>query len=364
MILLLKRLQDRPHSAVETKSSSLNTEEYKSMLNELENSRTENKRLKERIQEYEHVLQEENDHFRQLQEENKQAEFVMHKRWAKFCKQTIDLCKRYHLFSEKKVNSKEEKVMIDDYFRQLDDYEQFLNVSLEDLKDLNEQQNQDETINVTNNDGFPPVNSTPLDFKKIKKAFIEEDDENILCSLLQAIRFRITRMPNAITRREIVIQMVSNDILNNKLAHVLIEKKGPRVRESAVRFINALAYEYMGRSYLIEHEKLINHLVYILKSEPEDNVIRRACLGTLQKLSLRRRPQEILIENDLIRWTVNMLSTKKESITEYTCEYGTALLMNLSLRTLGKQKCEEIKTSILELLKELITHPNFQVGKC
>ena len=82
-------------------------------------------------------------------------------------------------------------------------------------------------------------------------------------------------------RRELVIQMVSNDILNNKLAHVLLEKKGPEVRETTVRFINALASEYMGRSYLIEHEKLILHLIHILKSEDGDTVVRRSCLGTL-----------------------------------------------------------------------------------
>ena len=57
-----------------------------------------------------------------------------------------------------------------------------------------------------------------------------------------------------------------------------------------------------------------------------------------------------------------MLSTKKEELSEYSLEYGTALLMNLSLRTMGKQKCEEIKTSILELLKTLIVHPNEQVS--
>ena len=65
-------------------------------------------------------------------------------------------------------------------------------------------------------------------------------------------------------------------------------------------------------------------------------------------MSLRRRPQELLIENDLIRWTVNTLTTERDILSEYSYEYGTALLMNLSLRTLGKIKCEDIKASILE----------------
>ena len=62
--------------------------------------------------------------------------------------------------------------------------------------------------------------------------------------------------------------------------------------------MNALASEYMARSYLIENDQLINHLILVLKSEGMDNNCRRSCLGTIQKLSLRRRPQELLIEND------------------------------------------------------------------
>ena len=69
----------------------------------------------------------------------------------------------------------------------------------------------------------------------------------------------------------------------------------------------------------------------------------------------------MLIESDLIRWTVNMLSGRKEHISEYSYEYGTALLMNLSLRTMGKQKCEEMKSGVLGLLKNLIEHENMQV---
>ena len=130
-----------------------------------------------------------------------------------------------------------------------------------------------------------------------------------------------------------MIQYVSNDILNYTITHTLLEKRGERIKECTIRFINALGSEYMGRTYLIENEQLINHLVLILKSEGMDNNCRRSSLGTIQKLSLRRRPQELLIENDLIRWTVNTLTTERDILSEYSYEYGTALLMNLSLRT-------------------------------
>lgn len=43
-------------------------------------------------------------------------------------------------------------------------------------------------------------------------------------------------------------------------------------------------------------------------------------------------------------------------------EYTTALLMNLSLRVQGKNKCEELpKNSVLKVLSELIEHDNMVV---
>lgn len=35
-----------------------------------------------------------------------------------------------------------------------------------------------------------------------------------------------------------------------------------------------------------------------------------------------------------------------ESISEYTLEYGLALLMNLSLRSSGRNKCEEVSVRV------------------
>ena len=48
-----------------------------------------------------------------------------------------------------------------------------------------------------------------------------------------------------------------------------------------------------------------------------------------------------MIQHDLISWIVNVLKTEKETLSDYSYEYATALFMNLSLRTQGKKKCEE-----------------------
>lgn len=47
-----------------------------------------------------------------------------------------------------------------------------------------------------------------------------------------------------------------------------------------------------------------------------------------------------MIAMDMIKFIVFILWNDFENLSEYTLEYSTALLMNLSLRTAGKNKCE------------------------
>jgi hypothetical protein len=65
-----------------------------------------------------------------------------------------------------------------------------------------------------------------------------------------------------------------------------------------------------------------------------------------------------MIENEMIAWIVRILRNERETLSEYSYEYATALFMNLSLRTLGKSKCEEPKEGVLQVLNDLIEHEN------
>lgn len=40
----------------------------------------------------------------------------------------------------------------------------------------------------------------------------------------------------------------------------------------------------------------------------------------------------IMIENEIITWIVSMLKNEKDTLSEYSIEYATALFMNLSMR--------------------------------
>lgn len=122
-----------------------------------------------------------------------------------------------------------------------------------------------------------------------------------------------------------------------------------------------LASESVGSSYLIKDEKLTPMLIQLLKMEKGDSNLRQNALGALQKFSLHRNPQTVMIEHDMIKWIIETLKSEAETLSDYTFEYVTALLMNLALRTAGKAKCENPDLEILKVLNEYIEHENLQV---
>ena len=68
-----------------------------------------------------------------------------------------------------------------------------------------------------------------------------------------------------------------------------------------------------------------------------------------------------MIQLDMIKWISNVLQNETEQLSDYSIEYATALLMNLSLRSSGKDKCEDPDIKLLNVLNELVEHDNLQV---
>ena len=90
------------------------------------------------------------------------------------------------------------------------------------------------------------------------------------------------------------MQLNSGDQANRCIISELLN--GPRkILEYTMTFVNALASECLGRSYLLQRQDLVADLVNILHSEEGDTNLRQCVLGTLQKFSLRRKPQSIMI---------------------------------------------------------------------
>lgn len=67
-----------------------------------------------------------------------------------------------------------------------------------------------------------------------------------------------------------------------------------------------------------------------------------------------------MIRLDVIKIVVNLLANHS-TLSSYSLEYGTALLMNLSLRSEGKAKCRKTDLPILQVLNDLIEHENARV---
>jgi hypothetical protein len=89
-----------------------------------------------------------------------------------------------------------------------------------------------------------------------------------------------------------------------------------------------------------------------------DRTEHKQALAALQKLSLRRAMQTLLIKEGMIAWLVHFLRDP-ETLSEFAVEYGMALLMNLCLRSAGRRACADL--DVLAVLDALIQTPNPQV---
>ncbi len=153
------------------------------------------------------------------------------------------------------------------------------------------------------------------------------------------------------------------DIQLGELLYRLLQSSHHLVRESCARLLNALASYAQGRSYLLKHPGLLGALVGALQSESHDSAIRQHAVACLQKCSLRRHPQTAMINMGVLEWLFTALLAPENvgRLSEYSREYGTALLMNLSLRTAAKKRCEGCFPQALAAIKNLLDHSNAQV---
>jgi len=68
-----------------------------------------------------------------------------------------------------------------------------------------------------------------------------------------------------------------------------------------------------------------------------------------------------MVQYEVINWILTTLKNEADSLSEYSLEYITAMLMNLSLRVDGKNKCENQGQAVLTVLCDLVEHENMVV---
>ncbi|KAK9813174.1 hypothetical protein WJX72_010114 [[Myrmecia] bisecta] len=222
----------------------------------------------------------------------------------------------------------------------------------------------------------------PLDYSKIAQDLQASDDNTVAC-LLQALRWRLTRSAVGPERRRVLLAYAEHDLLGCRSGeavgsrlHGVASRPSALVQEELARLLNAVASDHAGRTYLLQPKAdVVPILCQLLTATPEqsllsatgeslvqdvthDTVVQQHALAALQKLSLRKTAQTQMIALDLIRWIVAELGDI-DTLSDYMVEYGAALLMNLSLRSAGRLKCEQV--DVLGLLEDLVEIENMQV---
>uniref|UniRef100_A0A9L0JPK8 LisH domain-containing protein ARMC9 n=1 Tax=Equus asinus TaxID=9793 RepID=A0A9L0JPK8_EQUAS len=167
-------------------------------------------------------------------------------------------------------------------------------------------------------------------------------------------------------QRETVLQAyISNDLLDchshsQRGVLQLLHSRSEVVRQYMARLINAFASLAEGRLYLAQSTKVLRMLEERLKEEDKDIITRENVLGALQKFSLRRPLQTAMIRDGLIFWLIDILKDP-DCLSDYTLEYSVALLMNLCLRSAGKNMCAKVAGLVLKVLSDLLGHENHEI---
>jgi len=111
----------------------------------------------------------------------------------------------------------------------------------------------------------------PLNFQEVRQLFLEMEDLTLICAVLQALKWRITKTRKAYTRRLVVISYVAFDLVGCKEDQMRLQEalllKEQRVQEFSLRLINAMASDFYGRSYFVQSSQLIMILISILHNE-------------------------------------------------------------------------------------------------
>ena len=119
--------------------------------------------------------------------------------------------------------------------------------------------------------------------------------------MLQALKYRVKIARGVYTKRQVVVELATKDVLNIKDGNKKLLNKllfGDRtICEETVKLISALANDYYGRTYLFD---ALEPLIELMKEEKGDTIVKWSLILTFEFMSVRRRKQLPMIHNGLI----------------------------------------------------------------
>lgn len=191
-------------------------------------------------------------------------------------------------------------------------------------------------------------------------------DTPTLAAVLRAILQRLASAESPVAqRRGFLVAIACFDVLGVRdhpetLAGLLVE---PGLAELTLGILAVLACEAVGRSYIVANLACVETMVELLKLQSVDSSLHIQALAAMQRLSLRRSAQDRMIGLGLVEWVVAVLGQSQGegqgTPSEFSLEFGSAMLMNLALRSAGKRKCVEQDTLTVAL--NLMEHWNPQI---
>ncbi|CAD8159029.1 unnamed protein product [Paramecium pentaurelia] len=337
------------------------------------------------------------DNIRQLQQENNELKkkniqqaqalqdinqtasqnlFEAQKKWFQFTGDMLKMEKEMIKYIE---NNKKNPDQLQQFKKKIGQCDKFLSQNIDELINKSQDislfdritQPDHDLSDLTNQQQMMPIQQSieeyiPLNYEKIIQLFTKNNNPVLVATVLQALRWRITRARSALERRSVVVAYQTHDLIgthqrNIALAQYLMMKSPQIIQCQTLKLMNALASDYDGRTYLTGNSQLIKLLIELIKKDSTDSIKRKNAIGTLQKLSLRRQSQIWMLDNDIIQVALNILKREKFNLSEYTYEYITALIMNLSLSSRGRDALSIYKELAFEVLFELIEYPNDQI---
>ncbi|XP_025830347.1 uncharacterized protein LOC108735663 isoform X2 [Agrilus planipennis] len=211
----------------------------------------------------------------------------------------------------------------------------------------------------------------PIDIHKIKYHLLKGTDLTKEL-LLQALRWRITQTSDEIRCREMELY-IRNNLFGLKVAKKECQFTGSiiknclerepdangeinDVQSNAARILNCFASLKVGRDYLCQDEQFLTEtlLPFVINEKYDSVIVQDMLIATLQKLSLRKRARQLMIEGGLIQYLVTFLTNNYESLNDYCLEYSVALLMNLCLQREAKSVCKSISREMVSLLTTIL----------
>lgn len=340
--------------------------EKQDMVQYVEELETNNKELVDILQDYHNKYKDLETAHSNLKNAHESSQTIQQK-WATFSKEIQDLSEELFKISFTNDNTDKQASPKNKYSQKIKEFRDFLSLNMADQRMGADKENQ--KFNVNNSIDKHPVKLFSQNYEKLKGFMCSTDTESeeICSTIQQALRKRQTKYDQR-TRTQVIYAFIQADVLDIKcprdksaIYEILFTYKKRDIRLSISRLANIFANDYIGRCYLAENDKFIELLINILKSEGGESSIRRNILGILQKISLRKNPQTTMINNELIETILQILNNEASTLNNYSQEYFTALLMNLSLRNDGKNACENASCDIIKIQFNLLSHESLQV---